>query len=234
MLRFAFSIRARLGPPTPSSGIRPQPSGGRCLAWVAWVSGRGPLGSLTFRGDAINVGILFGDGRVMNDKAKRPDEPMETAPGGKIDFDEIRRVIALLEEKNLSLFELEVEGFKLRIERGVPAAVAASGQTVQQPSGPSTGTGSSSSAPAPEVDKSLHVVTSPMVGTFYRAPDPTAHPFVDIGDVVKKGQTMCIIEAMKLMNEIEADIDGTVVEVFVENAKPVEFGQKLFAIKPQS
>jgi acetyl-CoA carboxylase biotin carboxyl carrier protein len=73
-----------------------------------------------------------------------------------------------------------------------------------------------------------------MVGTFYRAPDPTADSFVEVGDTVKKGQTLCIIEAMKLMNEIEADADGTVVEVFAENAKPVEYGQKLFAIQPPS
>jgi acetyl-CoA carboxylase biotin carboxyl carrier protein len=73
-----------------------------------------------------------------------------------------------------------------------------------------------------------------MVGTFYRAPDPTAAPFVDSGDTVKKGQTLCIIEAMKLMNEIEADVAGTIVEIFVDNAKPVEFGQKLFAILPAS
>jgi acetyl-CoA carboxylase biotin carboxyl carrier protein len=71
-----------------------------------------------------------------------------------------------------------------------------------------------------------------MVGTFYRAPDPTSAPFVDIGDVIKKGQTLCIIEAMKLMNEIEADVDGTVVEIFVDNARPVEYGQKLFSVLP--
>ncbi len=73
-----------------------------------------------------------------------------------------------------------------------------------------------------------------MVGTFYRAPDPTSAPFVDIGDPVQKGQTLCIIEAMKLMNEIEADVDGTIVEIFAENANPVEYGQKLFAILPAS
>jgi acetyl-CoA carboxylase biotin carboxyl carrier protein len=71
-----------------------------------------------------------------------------------------------------------------------------------------------------------------MVGTFYRAPNPSAPPFVEIGDTVKKNQTLCIIEAMKLMNEIESDIDGTIEEILVENGKPVEFGQKLFALKP--
>jgi acetyl-CoA carboxylase biotin carboxyl carrier protein len=73
-----------------------------------------------------------------------------------------------------------------------------------------------------------------MVGTFYRAPDPSADPFVEVGDTVKKGQVLCIIEAMKLMNEIESEVDGVVVEIFGENAKPVEYGQKLFAVQPAS
>jgi acetyl-CoA carboxylase biotin carboxyl carrier protein len=172
----------------------------------------------------------------MNDKSKRPDEPEASAWGGKVDFDELRKVIALLEEKNLSVFELEVEGFKIKIGRNVPASAAFPGPVV-----PSGGTASASpgdaapaQGPAADVDASLQLVTSPMVGTFYRAPDPTSPPFVDIGDTVKKGQTLCIVEAMKLMNEIESDADGTVVEIFAENAKPVEFGQKLFAIKPAS
>jgi len=87
---------------------------------------------------------------------------------------------------------------------------------------------------AAEAAKGHHMIASPMVGTFYRAPDPTSAPFVDIGDQVKKGQTLCIIEAMKLMNEIEADVEGTIVEIYVDNARPVEFGQKLFAILPGS
>jgi len=73
-----------------------------------------------------------------------------------------------------------------------------------------------------------------MVGTFYRAPDPASEPYVEIGEQVKKSQTLCIIEAMKLMNELEADVDGTIAEIYVDNAKPVEYGQKLFAILPAS
>jgi acetyl-CoA carboxylase biotin carboxyl carrier protein len=169
----------------------------------------------------------------MNDENKRPDDPEDGVPGGKIDFDEIRKVIALLEEKNLSVLELEVEGFKIKIGRSAraPAPAPLSGREATAP-GPSAA--GEASPPAPELDKTLQLVTSPMVGTFYRAPDPAASPFVDIGDLVKKGQTLCIVEAMKLMNEIESDVDGTVVEIFVENAKPVEFGQKLFALKPLS
>ena len=173
----------------------------------------------------------------MNDKNRRPDEPGATVPGGRIDFDEVRKVIALLEEKNLSVFELEVEGFKIKINRNAPAPVPAVTLAPAPAASTPANPGEAAvpvTASAPAVDTSGQFVISPMVGTFYRAPDPTAAPFVDIGDTVKKGQTLCIVEAMKLMNEIESDIDGTVVDIFVENAKPVEFGQKLFAIKPAS
>jgi acetyl-CoA carboxylase biotin carboxyl carrier protein len=83
-----------------------------------------------------------------------------------------------------------------------------------------------------ENEDGLSFVTSPIVGTFYRAPNPDAEPYVKVGDHVTKGQTLCIVEAMKLMNEIEADVSGTIVRVLPENAQPVEFGQRLFAIRP--
>jgi acetyl-CoA carboxylase biotin carboxyl carrier protein len=171
----------------------------------------------------------------MSDKSTKSSGPVESPMGGKIDYDEIRKLVALLEEKNLSVFELEVEGLKVKIARNTPAAAPASVMAQAQasaPPAPAEDTGGSK-AQIIEAAKGLHLVNSPMVGTFYRAPDPTAAPFVDVGDTVKKGQTLCIIEAMKLMNEIEADIDGTIVEIFGENAKPVEFGQKLFAILPE-
>jgi len=180
---------------------------------------------------------MDGKGKAsMNDRNNRPDVPDPTAPGGRIDFEEVRKVIALLEEKNLSAFELETEGFKIKISRNVPAPAAPPAAAAAAPLAavPSSLGEAAGALAAVEADKSLHMITSPMVGTFYRAPDPTAPPFADIGDPVKKGQTLCIVEAMKLMNEIESDVDGTVVEVFPENGKPVEFGQKLFAIRPAS
>jgi acetyl-CoA carboxylase biotin carboxyl carrier protein len=88
-----------------------------------------------------------------------------------------------------------------------------------------------SAALSMDVDAELAIVTSPIVGTFYRAPDPNAPPFAQPGDTVKKGQTLCIIEAMKMMNNIDSDYEGTVVKVFVENGQPVQFGERLFAIK---
>jgi|WetSurMetagenome_2_1015567.scaffolds.fasta_scaffold338289_2 acetyl-CoA carboxylase biotin carboxyl carrier protein len=169
----------------------------------------------------------------MPDNAKPPVAAGEGTMKAKIDYDEIRKLVALLEERNLALFELEVDGLKIKISRNVAApapvfpAVAASTQASAEsgmPSAPAAGA-------APEPDKDSRFVTSPMVGTFYRAPAPSADPFVEIGDVVKKGQTLCIIEAMKLMNEIESDADGVVTAIHVENGKPVEYGQRLFSIQ---
>jgi acetyl-CoA carboxylase biotin carboxyl carrier protein len=172
----------------------------------------------------------------MTDKTHKPAGPEGTPLSGKIDYDEIRKLVSLLEEKNLSVFELEIEGLKVKIGRNAP--VPAAPVVVQAPAAPAPALDGTAAAAAAEAQIQAaaghHLIQSPMVGTFYRAPDPTAAPFVDIGDTVKKGQTLCIIEAMKLMNEIEADVDGTVVEIFVDNAKPVEFGQKLFAILPAS
>jgi acetyl-CoA carboxylase biotin carboxyl carrier protein len=169
----------------------------------------------------------------MSEKRKTAEDPEEKPLKGRIDFDEVRKVIALLEEKNLSEFEFEARGFRVRIGRfgTAPSPVQAPAVTVPTP-GPAGEAATPAQAAGSETEANLQIVTSPMVGTFYRAPDPTSPPFVDIGDSVKKGQTLCIIEAMKLMNEIEADTEGTVEEIYVENAKPVEYGQRLFAIKP--
>lgn len=152
----------------------------------------------------------------------------------KIDYEEIAKLISFLEEKKLSHFELEVEGFKIKITRAVPSAPAV--ETVPAP-GPQSRPKPENSPRLSEVqpqvsEDTLRFITSPMVGTFYRTPDPNSPPFIDIGDEVKKSQTLCIIEAMKLMNEIESDVEGIVTDIFVENGKPVEYGQRLFAIQP--
>jgi acetyl-CoA carboxylase biotin carboxyl carrier protein len=153
---------------------------------------------------------------------------------GKIDYKEIIKIIDLLEDRNLSEFELEIEDLKIKISR-------ASQQTNSKemiPAIPQAGMAANSEIsaqvePADE-DKGLHFITSPMVGTFYRSPDPSAPPFVEKGESVAKNQTLCIIEAMKLMNEIEAEVEGTLEKIYSKNGQPVEYGQKLFAIKPQS
>jgi len=160
----------------------------------------------------------------------------------KIDYEEIAKLVSFLEEKRLTHFELEVEGFKIKISRAepsasvaptVPSPLPATGSPPAPASPPTAGNSSFLQEVQPQPQSNnLHFITSPMVGIFYRAPDPNSPPFVDIGDEVKKSQTLCIIEAMKLMNEIECDVEGTVAEIFIENGKPVEYGQKLFAIRP--
>jgi acetyl-CoA carboxylase biotin carboxyl carrier protein len=171
----------------------------------------------------------------MNKNNKPPAEAEEGKMGPRIDFEEIKKLIALLEEKNLALFELEIEGLKIKINRNVPGAPPYQPMTAVPAPQYDAGSGLFPAAgPGLETGRNAHTITSPMVGTFYRAPAPNADPFAEIGDVVKKGQTLCIIEAMKLLNEIESDADGVVTAIYVENGKPVEYGQKLFAIQTPS
>jgi len=152
----------------------------------------------------------------------------------KIDYKEINKLIGLMEKKNLSHFELEVEGFKIKISRNESQTI--SSKPIQSSSlAPVSNETENTLSPefhTQESEDNLLYITSPMVGTFYRAPAPSSPPFVETGDQVEKNQTLCIIEAMKLMNEIESDIDGTLTKIFIENGKPVEYGQRLFAIQP--
>ena len=148
----------------------------------------------------------------------------------KIDYKEIIKLIDLLEERNLTHFELEVEGFKIKISKTLSPTSSAEGASAPSLPSEQEENPSLSQEMSEEREDNLYYITSPMVGTFYRSPNPTTAPFVDVGDKVKKNQTLCIIEAMKLMNEIESDVEGILDEIYVENGKPVEYGQKLFAI----
>jgi acetyl-CoA carboxylase biotin carboxyl carrier protein len=162
-------------------------------------------------------------------------------------FDELCSLIRVVSETGVGGVEVERDGMRVRVD-GVPVAPIAPVQVGAplippqivagmplQPAAPPPAVASGSapqvSAQAAEED-GLHYVTSPIVGTFYRAPNPEAEPYVKVGDMVHKGQVLCIVEAMKLMNEIEADASGTVVRIYPENAQPVEFGERLFAIRP--
>jgi acetyl-CoA carboxylase biotin carboxyl carrier protein len=149
----------------------------------------------------------------------------------KIDYKEIIKIIDLLEERKLSHFELEVEGFKIKITK-TPTSPSYDIPPAIQPSPKPEENALPAESNLEETKNNLHTITSPMVGTFYRSPDPSSSPFVEKGDNVKKSQTLCIIEAMKLMNEIESDVDGILEEIYVESGKPVEYGQVLFAIQP--
>ncbi len=175
-----------------------------------------------------------------------------------MDTKELKKLLEILSDSEVTKFEMEKEGIKLKLSRGsltetpivqmtpppapdfqrqiIPAAPPASAVPAQQ--------AAPAPAPAPAAEDTatkgdddilnqdgIHIVTSPIVGTFYRKPNPNADPFVDIGDHVKDGQTLCIVEAMKLMNEITADAGGEIVKIFNDDAQPVEFGEPLFAIK---
>jgi acetyl-CoA carboxylase biotin carboxyl carrier protein len=153
----------------------------------------------------------------------------------KIDYKEIVKLIDLLEERNLTHFELEIEGIKISIGRN-PTSISEPG--ANPPPFSKTKNSAQTSQVEPDSEDNHkkdnhHYIISPMVGTFYRAPDPSSPSFVQTGEPVKKNQTLCIIEAMKLMNEIESDVDGSIEKIFVKSGKPVEYGQKLFAIKPE-
>ncbi|MEW5792391.1 MAG: acetyl-CoA carboxylase biotin carboxyl carrier protein [Pseudomonadota bacterium] len=153
-----------------------------------------------------------------------------------MDLRKIQRLIEILQSSDVTEIEVTEGEQSIRINRGAPALMQAPATTLYTaiPSAAPAATpaaGAAGAAPAPtSAEPTGHALKSPMVGTFYRAPTPDAAPFVQEGDMVKAGQTLCIIEAMKLLNEIEADVSGRVVKILVENGQPVEYGEPLFII----
>lgn len=173
---------------------------------------------------------------------KEQNEPTAKA---SVNMDELRELIALLRDNGLAELELEREDFRVRLRRE-GANSQAPNVVADRPAIPIPNIdpvlrapdGSAPPAPAPEAkkageaqDQDLHIIASPIVGTFYRSPSPSADPFVKIGTNVETDTVVCIIEAMKLMNEIQAEAAGEVVKVYVENGQPVEYGQPLFGIR---
>jgi len=155
-----------------------------------------------------------------------------------MDLRKLKKLIDLVQESGIGEIEITEGEEKVRISRqapgGPPVVMAAPGGPPMAFGGPSQGMPApgeaGAAAPAPPEPKG-HSLKSPMVGTFYRAPSPGAPSFVEVGQTVSKGQTICIIEAMKLLNEIESDISGTIKAILVENGQPVEYGQPLFVIE---
>jgi acetyl-CoA carboxylase biotin carboxyl carrier protein len=161
---------------------------------------------------------------------------------------EIKELIEFLKEQDIAEFELERGDVKVRIKRAVPGVVPvydphpvvhmpvshpASPVAEQAPAGVPLSAPPQAATPAAAEEK-LHIVRSPIVGTFYESPSPGAPPFVKSGDTVEVGQLLCIVEAMKLMNEIESDVAGEIVKKFVNNGQPIEYGQELFSIRPRA
>ena len=160
-----------------------------------------------------------------------------------MEFDDIERILALVREHELAEFELERDGLKLRVKKSpgpgqapvqmlMPTPAISHHHTIPTPAPASAGPAAAPEAAGPSDEElELAVVKSPIVGTFYRTPEPGAPAFVEVGQRVKKDQVLCIIEAMKLMNEITSEYEGEIVSVYVENGKPVQYGERLFAIK---
>ena len=179
-------------------------------------------------------------------RAKRPrrkprpriavkSKPAETdnvlgAPDGGLGLLELRKLIRLVQRTGIGELEISAGGRTVRISQhgtGPVTAVTAAAPAPAAPAAPAP-----VATPAATATDHLIPITSPMVGTFYRAPAPDADPYIETGDMVEIGQTVCIVEAMKLMNEIESEARGRIVKILVENAQPVEFGQKLFLVEP--
>jgi acetyl-CoA carboxylase biotin carboxyl carrier protein len=183
----------------------------------------------------------------MKEPKRQADSSRSRKPEPSVNMEELRELIALLRENGLSEFELEREGFRVRLRRGTdneaneattpraatslaaapkPSESSLPVAHVPTPVHPAALAG----APASE-DQDLHMIESPIVGTFYRSRSPNAEPFVKTGSHVEPSSIVCIIEAMKLMNEIQAETSGEVVKIYVENGQPVEYGQPLFGIR---
>ncbi len=153
---------------------------------------------------------------------------------------ELKELIEFLIEKDIAEFELERGDVKVKIKRGAGAMTAVFPELRYAPSPVPVPTAVSAPvspavhpAAVPEAEEGLHIVKSPIVGTFYEAPSPGAPPFVKVGDTLEVGQVLCIVEAMKLMNEIECDAAGELVKKLVTNGQPIEYGQELFAVRPK-
>jgi acetyl-CoA carboxylase biotin carboxyl carrier protein len=183
--------------------------------------------------------------------SKRSSQPSDLSVPG-VDLGQLERLLAFMSEHGLEEFEYAHGDLRIRLKkalapaggvatRALPAASQGAGSEPPAAAPPETSVavppaaatpGAAAPAPAPAPSEELHVIKSPIVGTFYSAPNPESEPFVKVGDVVGTGQTVCIIEAMKLMNEIEADVSGEVVRILVENGQPIEYGEHLFALRP--
>jgi acetyl-CoA carboxylase biotin carboxyl carrier protein len=182
-------------------------------------------------------------GRRSTDSGAHQTAAADAATTGRdkddsMNVDAIKQILDLVREHELTEFELEQAGVKLRVRKQgavpaaapAPVAVAAPAPAAPVPAATPPPVAAAPAGPAAEPIE-LSVVTSPIVGTFYRSPDPSSASFVEVGQRVKKGQTLCIIEAMKLMNEIESEYEGEIVKIYVENGQPVQYGERLFAVK---
>jgi acetyl-CoA carboxylase biotin carboxyl carrier protein len=190
---------------------------------------------------------LDSEGEISPEPVRGRRRRRSAAAEASVNMDELRELIQLIREHEFTEFELEREGFHVRFRRGAEELGSGAGDLSARPAGFGPASGSLietkaavSAAPAhpgaraqseASEDQDLHIIPSPIVGTFYRAASPNAEAFVKIGSRVESESVVCIIEAMKLMNEIQAETSGEVAKIYVENGQPVEYGQPLFGIK---
>ena len=181
-------------------------------------------------------------------KSKNKQTSTDSFPMAGVDVEQLERLLDFMASHGLEEFEYEHAGLHIRLRKAASGHPTAGGASASAPEGQAASSlaspggsaytigaadtaNSSSASAAPHVEE-LHTIKSPIVGTFYSAPSPEAPAFVKVGDAIQEGKVVCIVEAMKLMNEIEADASGDLVRVLVENGQPVEYGQPLFAIRP--
>jgi acetyl-CoA carboxylase biotin carboxyl carrier protein len=173
-------------------------------------------------------------------KRKQPSKAKESSSIASPEVQQIEQLLRFMSEHNLEEFEYSRGDLRIRLKKpsaGVPVYSRPMGVPEiivpgAAPERPAAAPQSAPAAPEPRATEDLHLVKSPIVGTYYEAPSPGAEAFVKIGAHVESGQTLCIVEAMKLMNEIESDESGELIRIFVENGQPVEYGQPLYGIRP--
>lgn len=183
-----------------------------------------PEWEYAYNGRGGSAGYASGPGFIYGHNGK---------PFMSSSIDKISALLALMKENDVVEMELEEGDFSVALRKQgafIGQAVAAPAMIAAQPAAPAPAAAPAASA-QPEIDPGLHQIKSPIVGTFYRAPAPEAPPFVQQGDTVRKDSVVCIIEAMKIMNEIRAEVDGVIEKVLVESGEPVEYGQPLFLVK---
>ena len=178
------------------------------------------------RGGPADPGRRPAAGKPVKRGAPGADNASGTRSGG-FELSELKRLIDLVQSTGIGELEVTSGGKTIRI---AAASGVVPGASVAAPAPAATPAAVAPAAPAATGSEPV-AITSPMVGTFYRAPAPDADPYIEVGDTVTVGQTVCIVEAMKLMNEIESEVKGRVVKILVENAQPVEYGQKLFLVE---
>ena len=171
--------------------------------------------------------------RIVAEK-KTDNRKQKQLPDASLNMDELRELASLVIENGFTDFEFENENIRVRLSKMTAPVMQAAQPVIAPPVSPAEGSGAADAAkpePAKPEDSDLHKITSPIVGTFYRSPGPDKEAYVNEGSKVSPESTVCIVEAMKLMNEIQAEVSGEVVKIYVENGQPVEYGQPLFGIR---